>query len=98
MDWLNDDSIAEFLDSGTRTEVFSVDRLRTGVLCVRTGAWLGMIVQGRHGFDAFSPRIPLGRRVKSFSAALQVVELTSTAVYRESVKPIPVEEEATDGD
>lgn len=98
MEWLHDSALAEFLDSGARTKVFSVDRLRTGVLCARTGSWLGMIVKGRYGFDVFSPRIPLGLRVRTFDSALQMVELTSSAMYRESVKPVPVEEEATDGD
>lgn len=98
MDWLDDTSVASFLDSSSDTTIFYIGSNKMGVLHARTGSWLGLIVRRNGSFDAFSPSMPNGVRVPTFSGALSLVALSETAMYAEVTRSVPVEEEAADGD
>ncbi len=83
----------DFFDWFDRTTIFMIDASRFGVLS-ESGSWMGLIVETKYGYDAFSTHLPHGMRVGSFNAALGLIEQTETATYHED----GIREEATDGD
>jgi len=98
MNWLDDDSIEEFMDSAThRAEVMRVHRTGVGeawmVLSVEDRKYLGMVTRTGNSWDCFTVRDPRGTRVSDFYTALQLVVLASEATIPENVLGVETQEE-----
>lgn len=97
MNWLDDDSIEEFLVSAIlRVELSPVYRTGVGeawmVLTKDTWTYLGTITRTGNKWNAFTVRDPKGTRVSDFSTAIQLVVLTSDAIP-ENVMGVETQEE-----
>lgn len=91
MDWLTDEAIEEFLVTPLlRVETTEIFQANVGkawvVLDAEKRRYLGSITRSGNGYYAFTADNKRGTRMTSFSAAVQLIELSKTSSWVEDIE------------
>lgn len=88
MQWLMDEAIEEFLESSiVRVEFTRIHRDGSSgaYVVLKDGKYIGTVTRtGRNRWDVFTRDDPDGTRVSTFDTAIQLVELTDDATWKET--------------